>query len=62
MSNRPRQKKLPRAIRCGPTGKIIFANDTTANLRGMELFNRFRTYRCHYCGGWHLTTKMPENS
>lgn len=50
--------------KCGITGKARFGSHDSAFLRACELFesgrmrmNLVRAYLCHFCGGWHMTSK-----
>jgi len=54
-------------MRCGVTKKVIFKSEEHAKFRAKEITTKdsnrrftptkFRTYRCEYCGQYHLTAK-----
>ncbi|NEW29390.1 hypothetical protein GV790_22320 [Nocardia cyriacigeorgica] len=59
---------LPRRSRCETTGKIRYFDPETAELALAGIDHRDprrrerRTYRCHHCAGWHLTSQPLDNS
>ncbi len=61
----PAQPKTPtQAKTCSVSGKRMYANEgeakaTAAHRMGSDEKDskQLRTYRCLYCGAWHLTSK-----
>lgn len=53
-----KMKRLHTGFKCGMTGKIQFPSHEAAVERGVELMATFRSYKCEYCGAWHLTKKV----
>ena len=55
-------------MKCGVTNKVIFKTEAGALNRGMEISGedsnrkftpgRFRSYKCEYCGYFHLSGKF----
>ena len=59
---------LPKIDRCGATRKIILKSYNTAMDRSKEILNcdnpkanQFRSYKCEFCGFWHLTSQNLRN-
>lgn len=40
--------------RC-PSGKVFFASEQQARVRAQQLM--MRAYSCHFCNGWHLSSR-----
>lgn len=50
----------PPVTRCGMTHKVCFESHEEAAIRITELVPAppvMRSYRCHFCGQWHLTSQ-----
>jgi hypothetical protein len=50
---------------CAVSGKRMYASERDANATASHRMNdkesrpsQLRTYKCLYCGAWHLTSKM----
>ena len=62
--NRGRTKNPVLVPRCGATRKVLFNSHVAAMTRAGEILEAgvthvtmFRSYRCQFCGGWHLTSR-----